>query len=123
MNKSSPLTSVIIWAGGYVVRPLHLARPFDRRNIPYLLRTCASQFVAGSAPHPERRVVYARWSTLFQHGPELLESHISRTMDRTRWTGGLASSLTGLQPTGLFLLGAHEIFIVRDGLWTRLKIS
>ncbi|GBM97206.1 hypothetical protein AVEN_20089-1 [Araneus ventricosus] len=35
----------------------------------------------------------------------LLECHISRTMDRTWRTCGMASSLTGPQPTGLFLLG------------------
>ncbi|GBN74260.1 hypothetical protein AVEN_73201-1 [Araneus ventricosus] len=37
-----------------------------------------------SAPHPERYVVYARWSpgTLFQYGPALLQCHIS-----ARWIG------------------------------------
>ncbi|GBO24833.1 hypothetical protein AVEN_166287-1 [Araneus ventricosus] len=46
--------------------------------------------------------------------PELPECDISRTMYRTWRTCGLASSLTGPQPTGLFLLGAHEIFSVRE---------
>ncbi|GBL75107.1 hypothetical protein AVEN_197136-1 [Araneus ventricosus] len=92
MNKSSPLTSVNIWAGvlgDYVVGPYILP---DRRNIPHLLGTSAFQFVAGcSVPHPERLVVYARWSpsTLFQHGPALLKCHISNTMGRT-WFGLLA---------------------------------
>ncbi|GBM61382.1 hypothetical protein AVEN_41608-1 [Araneus ventricosus] len=40
-----------------------------------------------------------------QHGPPILECHISRTMDQTWRTCDLASSLTGPQPTGLFLLG------------------
>ncbi|GBN47982.1 hypothetical protein AVEN_22010-1 [Araneus ventricosus] len=36
---------------------------------------------------------------------ELLECHISRTMDQTWRTCGLASSLKGPQPTGIFFRG------------------
>lgn len=75
-------------------RPLRNARPFDRRNMPYLLWTSASKFVAGcSVPNPERHVAYAWWipSTFFQHG---IECHIYRLMHRTWWTCVLAFSFT-----------------------------
>ncbi|GBM63259.1 hypothetical protein AVEN_110944-1 [Araneus ventricosus] len=80
--------------------PLHAARSFHQRNIPYL-GTSSSQFVVGcSARHPDRHVM------LFQHTcPAPLECHISRTMDRTWRTCVLASSLTGHRTKGLFLLG------------------
>ncbi|GBO36259.1 hypothetical protein AVEN_132963-1 [Araneus ventricosus] len=53
---------------------------------------------------------------LLSISPALLECYISRMMDRTWRTCGLASSLTGSQATGVFLPGAHEIFSVRDAV-------
>lgn len=78
--------------------------------------------------HPERHVIHARWSpiTLSDHGPALIECHISRTMDRTSRTCGLASLLTEPKLTGFFFSGGSwNLFYVRDacGLRGRSRIE
>ncbi|GBM70192.1 hypothetical protein AVEN_176634-1 [Araneus ventricosus] len=48
-----------------------------------------------------------------------LLSKIVWSLAHWRPVRGLASSLTGPQPTGLFLLGAHKVFSVRDARGSR----
>ena len=60
-------------------------------------------------------MVYAQWisRTSFHHDSQLLKCHISHTIDRTLKTCDIASSLTGLQPTGRLIQGEfHMKFLV-----------